>query len=154
MDANLFLKRCILVTIVSALPVFGSFASGSGGGHSSGGSGSSGGGHSSSASGGGHSSTSSNGGSFAKGSNSAHSSNAAKGNHGGDPSTDPAVSSSRSTPANPSSPVRPKPVPVVNKQHFESGYARNDSSENDDLWRKQHRHLRHLFGFLPYWSYD
>jgi hypothetical protein len=164
MGANLFLKRSILVAIASALPIFGSFAAGSGGGHSSGGSGSSGGGHSSggpsssggghssSASGGGHSSTSSNSGSSAHSSNSGHSSNAPKGSRGGDPAFGPAISSSRSNLANPSSPVRAKPVPVFNKQHFGSGYAHNDLSENDDQWRKQRRHLRHLFGFIPYWS--
>jgi hypothetical protein len=136
---DLFFKRSTLVAIVCALPIFGSFASGSGGGHSSGGSG---GGHSSSGPTGGHSSTSSNSG---------HPASTTKSSHAGDSNAGPAVTNSRSTSVNPTGPVRVKPAPVVNK-HFESGYGHNDLSETDDQWRKQHRHLRHLFGFIPYWS--
>jgi len=152
MDANSFLKRIILIGLVSALPTFVSVASPGGGGHSSGGSG---GGHSSSGSGSGHSSSGVSGGHSSTGmsgghssaANSGHSLSTSKGGHSSDPSTGPAtVVGGRSVSGSSahSSSVRSKPVPVVNVQRFGSGYGHGDVSGEDYMWRRHHRQLNRV----------
>jgi hypothetical protein len=78
MDSKSFLRRTVLIALVSALSTFGSVASAHGGGHGSGGSSGSGGGHGSS---GGHSSSASNGGHSSSGFSSGHSSSGSSSGH-------------------------------------------------------------------------
>jgi hypothetical protein len=163
MDASSFLKRTIMIALVSVLPAFVSVASPGGGGHSSSGSGgghSSGGssvGHSSSGANGGHSSVGASSSHSSSSTNSSHSSSVSKGGHPADPSTGPgAVVGGRSVSGSSvrSSAVRTKAVPVVNVQHFGSGYGHGDVSGDDYLWQSHHRHHRYLFGFIPIGSPD
>jgi|SRR3984893_693130 hypothetical protein len=92
MDAKSFVRRAVLIALVSALPTFVSVASAHGGGHSSGGSSGSGG---SGASSGGHSASGSNSGHSPSSSNTGSASSVSKGGHStGDPSTAPATTAS------------------------------------------------------------
>jgi hypothetical protein len=161
-----FLKRVILIALVSAVPTFVSVASAGSGGHSSGGSsgsggsssgghggsgGSSSGGHSSSAASSGHSSSGSISGHSSIGSNSGHSLSAAKGGHSSDPSTGPGASvvggHSVSTSSSHSH-VRGKPEPFTHVSHFSTGYGHGDWQAEEETvdWRRYHPQL--LFGFI------
>src|ERR1700737_3334576 len=144
MDAKSFLKRAILIALVSALPTFVSVASAHGGGHSSGGSGGSGassgghgsrrghsgsssnGGHSLSGSSSSHSASGSNSGHSPSGSNSGSSSSVSKGGHSSsDPST--ATATTASGRAVPGSPVHSNTVPPpVHVRHFSTGWGHGD----------------------------
>lgn len=152
MDVKSFLKRAVLIALVSALPTFVSVASAHGGGHGSGGSsgsGASSGGH---GSGGGHSASGSNSGHSSSGSNSGSSSSVSKGGHStSDPSTAPATAvSGRSVSASSvhSSTVRSRPEPVVH--HFSTGGGHGDWQEGEKNadWRRHNG--RRLFGFIRY----
>jgi hypothetical protein len=121
-------------------------------GHSSNSSNSSNSGNGSSHSNNGHSSTGLSNGHFASGSNNTHSSSAPKGNHPGDPPSPTVITGRPITGTDRSKLLPPKPVQVDNRQHFGSGYAHNDLAGNGDTSTEQPRHLRHLFGFIPYWS--
>ena len=125
-----FLRRAILVALISALPNVVSVASAHGG-HSGG---SNGGGHSSSSSGMGTSSGTSGG----------HSSTASKGGHS-DPVSVSQSSVGHQAVAN--HPVHPTQSRRIFFQHGSTGYnAQNTAPANDD-WRRRHQHL--LFGFIP-----
>jgi hypothetical protein len=174
MDVNSFLKRIIVIGLVSALPVLVNVASAHGGGHGSGGSSggghgsggssgsgaSSGGGHgsggssSSGASSGGHSASVSSAGHSSSVANSGQSSSVSKGGHsGGDPSTAPGTAVGGHSMSNGSlhaSTVRSRPESISHFRHFSTGWGHGDwqaGEENVD-WTRHHG--RRLFGFIWY----
>jgi|SRR5260221_7427697 len=143
MDVKSFLKRTILIGLVSALPTFVSVASAHGGGHGSGGSSGSG------ASSGGHGSS---GGHSASGSNSGHSPSGSKGGHStGDPSTAPATAGGRSASSSSvhSSAIRSRPEPDVHTRIFTSGGpSQHEGGTGND--ERQRRNRRLFFGLIRY----
>ena len=150
MDAKSFVRRTVLIALVSALPTFVSVASAHGGGHSSGGSsgsGASSGGHGSS---GGHSASGSNSGHSPSGSNSGSASSGSKGGHStSDPST--ATATTASGRAVPGSPVHSNTVrPPVHVRHFSTGWGHGDWREGEETVDWQRHNRRRLFGFIWY----
>jgi hypothetical protein len=160
MDSKSFLRRTVLIALVSALSTFGSVASAHGGGHGSGGSSGSGGsggghgssgGHSSSASNGGHSSSGSSSGHSSSGSSSGHSSSVSKGGHSaGDPSNPAAAVGGRAISDNSghSRTVRSRPEPV--NRLFSTGGGHGDWREGEETVDWQRYNRRRLFGFIWY----
>src|SRR5438105_2789737 len=146
MDAKSFVRRTVLIALVSALPTFVGVASAHGGGHSSGGSGASGassGGHGSS---GGHSASGSYSGHSPSGSNSGSASSGSKGGHStSDPST--ATVTTASGRAVPGSTVHSNTVrPLVHVRHFSTGWGHGDWREGEETVDWQRHNRRRLFG--------
>ena len=160
MDANSFLKRIVIIALVSALPAFVSTASAhGGGGHGGGGgggfsAGGSSGGHSGNGSNSGQSSSSASTGHSSKGPGNGHSSSVSKGGHStGDPSAAPATAvSGRGISGSfaHSKTVRGRHEPHAQFRHFDTGWGHGDwqTGEEDVDWRLYHR--RRLFGFIWY----
>jgi hypothetical protein len=158
MDVDSFMKRIILIGLVSALPALVNVASAhGGGGFGTGGSGgSSGGGHGSSgssgsgASSGGHSSSVSSGGHSSSVSGAGHSSSVSK---GGDPASAPGTAMGGHSMSNGSihsSIPRSRPEPISNFRHFSTGYGHGDWQAGTEKVDWTRYHGRRLFGFIWY----
>jgi hypothetical protein len=162
MDAKPFLKRTILIALVSALPAFvGTASAHGGGGHGGGGfsaGGSSGGhgssGHSGNGSNSGQSSSSSSTGHSSNGPANGHSSSVSKGGHStGDPSAGPATAvSGRGISGSfaHSNTVRGRHEPHAQFRHFDTGWGHGDWQEGEEYVDWQRYNRRRLFGFIWY----
>jgi hypothetical protein len=148
MDANAFLRRMLLLAVVSALPMVnvayahsggGKGTGGSSGGGSAGGGSSSGSGHSASSTSGGHSATSTTNGHSATAPG--HAATASKGSRVAN--NDP-VSISQSA-NQPSQHVR---VFRIFQQAPSTGYTTQYRETNNEEWRRKHQRL--FLGFIRY----
>jgi hypothetical protein len=171
LDTKRFLKRIVLVGLISTLPGYVSLVSAHGGGHGTGGSAGSGGG--SSSSGGGHSSS---GGHSSTGMSSGHSSTSMSGRSSGNTKGAQSVTNSKGgrsasdPPTVAGTVVSNQTVSGVNfhsrdhrsfeqnhsnRVHFNRSVSTGETGQNiqngmvpNEDWKRRHRHM--LFGFLPY----
>jgi hypothetical protein len=174
LDTKRFLKRIVLVGLISTLAGYVSIVSAHGGGHGTGGSAGSGGGSSSSGSGGGGHSSS--GGHSSTGMSSGHSSTSMSGRSSGNTKGAQSVTNSKGGRSASDPPTVAGTVVSnqtgsgvnfhsrdhrsfeqnhSNRVHFNRSVSTGETGQNiqngmvpNEDWKRRHRHM--LFGFLPY----